>query len=144
MKNSFKLTAGVGLVGIGAASAVVAFVIALLSCTEIPMNQMTSVGLLTVAGVILALGALYVAHTKGDGLVSTLMIVLSVAAFSFAIYQMVMGKSDVFGVVIFSDLEKGYAPAERATWMGVASIVTYLVSTLITVCGSFFALDTKK
>ena len=144
MKTRKKASAGMFLFGFSILAAVVSFIIAVISCVDISMSQLTSVGVLTAVGIACSLAAMYVSSVKGDGLISTVLILLTVAALSLTVYQMVMGKSDVFGVVIFSDLEKGYAPSENAAWRGVAAIIGYLVSALAAAVGSFTDLSAGK
>lgn len=128
---------------ISAVLALAAMVVAIVSCTQIPMPVLPLVIVLTVAAIALTLGTVVIANKKGDGLLPSILMVLSVAAIAFAIYQMVMGKSDVFGTIIFSDLEKGYMPAEHATWTGVASIVVYIASAVASIVASFFKVEKK-
>ena len=144
-ENTRKLTVPAWFVAAGAAIGVLALLVAVVSCTGegFGMKELPMVALLTLAAVLLCAGILLIARSRGDNVFVTVMVFLMVIALAFCVYQMIMGKSDVFGTVLFSDLEKGYAPAERATWLGIVSIVMYMAATLVTAIGAFCTLSKK-
>lgn len=133
------------LICISAVVALVGLIVAVMSCSDegFGMAQMPLIAGLTVLAIALAVGTLYFAGKDGDGIITSIAIFAMVIALTFCIYALVLGKSDVFGTVIFSDLEKGYAPAERASYLGIVSIVIYIAATLISAIGAFFKLSKK-
>ena len=140
-----KITTPAWLVPVGAAASVVALIIALISTIDegFGMKETPWIVLLTLAAVALCAGALFFVAKNGDGFLPSLFVFLMVVALSFTVYLLVMGKSGVFGTVLFSDLEKGYAPAERACWLGVAAIVLEMIAALVTAAAAFFRLEKK-
>lgn len=146
MENRKNLTAPAYLLCISAIVALAGLIVAVVSCSGegFGMSQMPMIVALTVLAVVLAVGTLCLAGKNGDGIVTSVAVLAMVIALAFCIFQLVLGKSDVFGTVIFSDLEKGYAPAERASYLGVVSIVIYIVATLITTVAAFFKLSKKS
>lgn len=44
---------------------------------------------------------------------------------------------------MFSDLEKGYKPAEDACYIGLASSIIYIVASVVAAIGAFFGLVRK-
>ena len=145
MKNQTKLSVPAYLLPIAAVAAIAALIVAFVSCTGegLGMDNMTTIILLTVGVVLLLCGATLIVAKKGDKLLSTILIVLGVAALSFTIYQMIYGKAVVFGSVIFSELERGDPAVVRASTLGLVSIGLYLFSTLLTIVSSFCRLDKK-
>ena len=145
MKNLKNLSIPSYLLPIAAVAYVIAMIIAIVSCTGegFGMANLPWVAVLTVAAVLLCGGALLLASKRGDKTLSSLSVILMVAALSACVYLMIYGKADVFGTVIFSDLEKGYAPAERASGLGLTSIIFYLVSLALVMVASFFRLNKK-
>lgn len=135
-----KLSAPAYLLCVSAVAALVGLIVAVVSCSGegFGMSQMPMIVFLTIVAIFLAVGALYLAGKNGDGMVTSVIVLAMVVALSFCIFQLVLGKSDVFGTVIFSDLEKGYAPAERASYLGIVSIVIYIVAVLISSVSAFF------
>ena len=131
------------LVFASAVLAVTALIVGIVSCTDegFAMNETPIIVLLTVAAVILCAALTYTTGKKGDGLIPSVLLWLMVVALAVCVCEMVMGKSQVFGTVIFSDLEKGYAPAERASNLGLVSIVLYLFSSAIASVAAFFKLS---
>jgi len=138
-----KLSIPAYLFPISAIIALAGMIVAIVSCTGegFGMQQLPLVIGLTVAAVVLCAAILFVSAKKGDNVISSLCVYAMVVILGACVYAMVVGKSDVFGTVIFSDLEKGYAPAEFASNMGVVSIVLYLVSAVAAAVGAFFRLD---
>lgn len=145
MENMKNLTVTAYLLCVSAVAALVGLIVAVVSCSGegFGMSQMPMIVVLTVVAIALAVGTLYLAGKNGDGIVPSIAVLAMVVALAFCIYQLVLGKSDVFGTVIFSDLEKGYAPAERASYLGVVSIVIYIAATLISALGAFFKFSKK-
>ena len=131
------------LIPLAAVLAVIGLIVAIVSCTGegFGMASMPWVAVLTIAAVLLCGGILYFSATKGDRALPSLGLLLMVLAVSGCIYLMVYGKADVFGTVIFSELERGFAPAERASNLGVVSIAFYLASALLIMVASFFRLS---
>ena len=70
-------------------------------------------------------------------------VALTVLFFALATCFMIMGKMDVMGTVMFSDLEKGYKPAEDACYIGLASSIIYIVASVVAAIGAFFGLVRK-
>lgn len=126
--------------------AIVALIVAVVSCSGegFSMDQLPIVAAGTAAAALLCAGVLAISLKRGDGVVSSVLMAAMVLALGLCIYEMVMGKSDVFGTVIFSDLEKGYAPAEQASTLGLVSIVLYLVSAVVACVGSFGDFSVKR
>lgn len=120
----------------------VAMIIAAVSCSSegFGMKELPIVIVLSVAALICGAAIVFASGKFGDGIVSTVLVVAMTLATIFCVYAMITGKSDVFGTVLFSDLEKGYAPAERACNLGIASIVVYLIAAVLTAAGGFFKL----
>lgn len=107
------------------------------------MTEFPLLVVLTIVNIILGVAIPVVSRRMGDNLIVTVMAVVMVVFTILCVCLMFLGKMQVFGTVLFSDLEKGYAPAEQACWLGVASIVIYLVATLVAAVGSFFRSTTK-
>ncbi len=126
----------------GSVISLIAMIIAAVSCSGegFGMKQLPLVIVLSVAAVILGVAIVFVSGKFGDGILSTVLVVAMTLVTVFCVYAMIMGKSDVFGTVLFSDLEKGYAPAERACNLGIASIIVYLIAAVVTAAGGFFKL----
>lgn len=144
MKNLLKkLTMPAYLYPLCALIALAALLVAVSSCADegFGMAEMPVVISATVIVVVLAALLLVNIIKCGDGVITTVLAYLLVLALAVCVYAMVMGKSAVFGTVIFSALERGYEPAERASAMGVVSIVMYLVSAACAVVGAFFPLS---
>ena len=146
MKNLKCLTIPAYLFPIGAIASIIALIVAFASCTGegFGMASLPLVAALTVATALFGFGVLFFSATQGDKLISTACAFMMVVTLSACVYLMIYGKADVFGTVLFSDLEKGYAPAERASNLGLASIVIYLISLLTIMIASFFRLDRKN
>lgn len=147
MTNSTKKLSFAGVLTCASAVlAIAALIVAVVSCSGdgFSMEQMPLVAAGTVVAVLFCAAVLAVTLRRGDGVVSSALMLVVILALSLCIYEMVMGKSDVFGTVIFSDLEKGYAPAERASNLGIVSIVLYLVSAVAACVGSFGSFSGKR
>lgn len=147
MKDFLKKTSiAAYLIAGSAIISLVAMIIAAVSSSEegLGMVELPGVIVLSIASLLLAAGIVYLSYKKGDNFIITILVLAMVFAGVFCIYCMIFGKMQVFGTVIFSDLEKGYAPAERACWLGVTSIVMYIVATLVTVVSAFLKFSTKE
>jgi len=144
MKNMLKkVSLPAWLFPLSAVLAIVALLVAIISCSGegFGMKEMPLVITLTVIAALLAVGMVFAAGKKGDNVIVSAAAYVVVLLLAFCVCAMVMGKSDVFGTVIFSALERGYAPAEFASSMGIVSIVLYLVAAVAAMVGSFFRLD---
>lgn len=60
-----------------------------------------------------------------------------------AMRYIVLWGMTVVGMVMFSDLEKGYKPAEDACYIGLASSIIYIVASVVAAIGAFFGLVRK-
>lgn len=134
-----KMSAMAYLFPVSAVAAVVALAVAVFSCSGegFAMEEMPLIVVLSVAAVILNLAVIIVGAKTNDGILTAMCIWAVILCLAACICAMVIGKSDVFGTVIFSDLEKGYLPAEQACYYGVASIIVYIVAALSAAVGSF-------
>ncbi|HHW90126.1 MAG TPA: hypothetical protein GX745_04400 [Clostridiales bacterium] len=56
-------------------------------------------------------------------------------------WLMIMGKSDLMGTIWFSELERGYKPAEDALAIGVAGIIIYFISAIMASVSAFLKLS---
>lgn len=146
MKNILKkLSLPAYLFPISALLALAGLIVAVISCSGegFGMKEMPLVVILTVGVVLMAAGILWAVGKSGEHPVVSAAAFLMVLMLAGCVCAMVMGKSDVFGTVIFSALERGYAPAEQASALGVVSIVLYLAAAAAAAVGSFFRLDKK-
>ena len=94
----------------------------------------------TVLGIVCAAGAIALAVRFGERPFVSAVVALAVLFFALATCFMIIGKMDVMGTVIFSDLEKGYKPAEDACYIGLASSIVYIAASLVASAGAFFRL----
>lgn len=140
-----KLSMGSYVLIGGVLLAVVALIIGGVSCAGegFGMKEMPLIITLTIIAVIAAVGAVFLAAKFGDKPWVSVLIVVSVLLIGLSMYNMLMGKTDVMGTVIFSDLEKGYKPAEDACYIGLASIIIYIVSAFVAAISAFFSLVKK-
>lgn len=146
MKDFFKNTSIPAYVTAGSAIlSLIAMIIAAVSCSAegLGMAELPGVIVLSIVSLLLAAGIMYMSYKSSDNLIITLLVVAMVLVGMFCVYFMIFGKMQVFGTVIFSDLEKGYAPAEQACYLGMASIIIYLISTIVTAGCAFFPLARK-
>jgi len=102
------------------------------------LKKVSPASYLFAGGAVISLIAMIIAAVscsgEGFGMKQLpLVIVLSIAA-------IVLGVAIVFVSGKFGDGVLGYAPAERACNLGIASIVVYLVASVITAAGGFFKL----
>lgn len=146
MKNILKkLSLPAYLFPISALLALVGLIVAVVSCSGegFGMKEMPLLVILTIGVLLMAAGIIASVAKCGDHPVVSAAAFLMVLMLAGCVCAMVLGKSDVFGTVIFSALERGYAPAEQASALGVVSIVFYLVSAAAACAGSFFRLGKK-
>ena len=146
MKNILKkLSLPAYLFPLSAVLALIGLIVAVVSCSGegFGMKEMPLVVILTIGVALMAAGIIAGVAKCGEHPVVSAVAFLMVLMLAGCVCAMVLGKSDVFGTVIFSALERGYAPAEQASALGVVSIVFYLVSAVAAGVGSFFRLDKK-
>ena len=146
MKNIFaKLNIGSYVLGVGAVLSLVSVIIAIISCSPagFAIVQMPMIILFTIIAILLVVGAVAFCVWKTDGLIPTLMLLGAILLLSFTLFNMIDGKQDVLGTVMFSDLEKGHAPTEFACYVGFTSMIFYIISIVVTAVGAFLPI-TKK
>ena len=151
MKDLIKKISIGGYIAIaGGVLGLVAMIIALVSCSPegFAIVQIPMIIIFSLLALILLVGAVVLSAWKGDGLLwnglTTVMVLGAVVLLTFTLFNMIDGKQDVLGTVMFSDLEKGFAPAEFACYVGFASMIVYLVSIVVTLVGSFLRLAKKE
>lgn len=147
MKEFFKkLSIPAYLLPVSAVVSLVAMIILFASNADpnYVMVGSTLVVVLSVLSIILFAAAFFLSGKIGDGRITAIVLLAAVIVTALCVYFTFGGKTDVFGSVIFSSLEKGYPPAERACWLGIASIVMYVVATLIGAVAGFFTLSKKS
>ena len=112
--------------------------------------EMFAVVAASISGVLVArehkldlVGAVALAVKFGEKPWVSAVVALTVLFFALATCFMIMGKMDVMGTVMFSDLEKGYKPAEDACYIGLASSIIYIVASVVAAIGAFFGLVRK-
>ena len=140
MKNLLKkMTIGGYMLLAGAVIALVALIVIIISNSPNSFDfwfvQTPWVILLILAAVACIGGALFFALKKGDGIIPTVLVIAAVMALVFALIE---GKQDVLGTVMFSDLEKGYAPAETACYGGFTGMIIEIVSAVVVMASLFF------
>ncbi len=86
-------------------------------------------------------GALFLSLTKGDSPIVSVLIIGAVVLLAFAIFNLIDGKQDVLGTVMFSELERDFAPAVFACYWGVAGIIIFMLATLATSVSAFMGLS---
>ena len=147
MKDFFKkISIGGYIAAAGAVIALAALIVGLVSCSPSGFfaSQMVLVILFTVLGIVAVCAAIFLAAKLGDNFITTVLLVGAVVLLMFALFRMVDAKEDVLGTVLFSDLEKGFAPAEFACYVGVASMVIFAVSIVTLILGNFFNMVKKE
>lgn len=147
MKNIVKkISVGGWIVCLGAVLGLVAMIIALVSCSNegFFIAQLPLIIVFTVLACLLLLGSLAFAGLRGDNWISSIGVVGGAVLLMLALFDLVAGKEDVLGTVLFSDLEKGFAPAEFACYVGVVAMAFYAVSILVIAIGSFLRLSRKE
>lgn len=107
------------------------------------MDEMPAIVIFTIFAILLTAAAVVLSAKYGEKSWIAAMVFVVVLFLALGMYFMLMGKTDVMGTVMFSDLEKGYKPAEDACYIGLTSVVIYIVATLFAVVGAFFSLVKK-
>ena len=141
MKDLFKkISIGGYIAAAGAFIGLVALIIGLVSCSPSGFfaSQMFFVILFSILAIVAVCGAIFLSVKFGDSFWTTALLVGAVVLLMFALFRMVDAKEDVLGTVLFSDLEKGFAPAEFACYVGVAAMVAFAVSIVTLIAGTFF------
>lgn len=141
MKNlTSKLSVGSYLIAAATVLTLVSLIVAIISngFTGYDMHNFSSTVLISIGALLLGVASIMLPLLLGDSKLLTVLPSLMVIVLSFAIWTMVYGKMDVFGTVLFSDLEKGFPPAEAACSTGIAAIALYLLTSLVTIVGCFF------
>ena len=125
--------------------ALVALIVGIVSCSGdgFWVDEMGGVIAFTIVGIVCGAGAVALAVKFGDKPWVSAVVALTVLFFALATCFMIMGKMDVMGTVMFSDLEKGYKPAEDACYIGLASSIIYIVASVGAAIGAFFGLVRK-
>lgn len=132
---------------IGAAVlSIVGLIVSMISCAGqgFSISQMPMIIMFTILSVLLIGATIYVIGAHGEKTWVSLLILATVLLLTLCFYLMVEGKSDVMGTIWFSDLEKGYKPAEDALSIGVVGMVFYLVSAIVASISAFFKLSRTK
>ncbi|MBO4990157.1 MAG: hypothetical protein J6D37_07485 [Clostridia bacterium] len=135
-----KLSIGGYVLAFATIMTLASFIVAIISngYSGYDMGNFSTTVLLSIAAIILGVASIGLPLVLGDKKIYSVLQVLMIIVLSFLIWSMVYGKMDVFGTVLFSDLEKGYPPAEAANLTGIIAIVMYLVSALLTMVANFF------
>lgn len=140
-----KVSVASYVLALGVVIALVALIIGIVSCSGDGFweDEMGGVIAFTVVGIVCAGVAVLSAVKFGEKPLVSVLVALTVLFFALATCFMIIGKMDVMGTVIFSDLEKGYKPAEDACYIGLASSIVYIVASLVAAAGAFFRLVRK-
>lgn len=147
MKNILsKISLGGYVLCVGALLSLVAMIVAIVSCSPagFAIVQLPVVIIFSLLAFVLLVASVVLSALKKDGLIPTILVIGAVVLLSFTLFNMIDGKEDVLGTVMFSDLEKGHAPTEFACYVGFASMIIYLVTIIVTALGSFFSLAKNK
>ena len=130
----------------GALLSLVSMIIAVISCSPagFAIVQLPFIILFSIAATLLLIGAVVLSALKGEGILPTLMIIGAIVLLTFTLFNMIDGKQDVLGTVMFSDLEKGHAPTEFACYVGFTSMIFYIITIVITAVGSFLPAAKKE
>ncbi len=126
--------------------ALIAMIIGIVSCSGEGFweDEMGSVIAFTIIGLLLVAATVFCGVKFGDKYWLSVIMLLTVLFFALATCNMVIGKMDVMGTVVFSDLEKGFKPAEDACYIGLASSIVYIIASLIASIGTFFNVVRKE
>lgn len=126
--------------------ALIAMIVGIVSCSGEGFweDEMGAVIALTIIGIVLVAATIFFGIKFGNKVWLSLIMLLIVLFFALATCNMIIGKMDVMGTVVFSDLEKGFKPAEDACYIGLASSIIYIVASLIAVIGTFFNVVRKS
>lgn len=146
MANFIKKISVGGFISLAAAViAIAGLITALISCSPsgFMIVQMPLIVWFTILSVLLIVGAIVYSVLRKDDIVSSIALIGATLLLMFILFNLIDGKNDVLGTVLFSDLEKGFAPAETACYVGVASMAIYIVSIVTLIVGSFLKV-TKK
>ena len=103
-------------------------------------DEMGGVIAFTILAIVCAAAAILLSVKFGDNPLVSLVVLLVVLFLALSTCFMIMGKMDVMGTVMFSDLEKGFKPAEDACYIGLASSIIYIVASVVAAGGAFFKL----
>lgn len=142
-----KLSIGSYVLALGVVLALIAMIIGITSSAKYEgfwEPTMGGVIAFTIFGIVFAAAAIALGVKFGDTFWTSAVLVIAVLFFALATCYMVMSIMDVMGTVVFSDLEKGFAPAEYACYVGLASSVIYIIATLVAVVGTFFRVVRKN
>lgn len=122
--------------------ALVALIVGAVSCAGegFGMDEMPAVITFTIFALALTAATVFIAVRYGESPWVTALVIAVVLFVSLSMYFMLVGKTDVMGTVMFSDLEKGYKPAEDACYIGLASIIIYIISAFAGAVSTFFRL----
>ena len=140
-----KLSFGGYLLAIATVMTLASFIVAIVSngFSGYDMGNFGTTVLLSLVAIALGVASIALPLFLGDKKIFSVLQVLMIIVLSFLVWSMIYGKMDVFGTVLFSDLEKGYPPAEAANLTGIIAIVMYLVSSLLTIVANFFSVMKK-
>lgn len=141
LKSIFaKLSVGSYILASSAILALVSMIIAIVSCSPegFAIVQMPVIILFSIFAIVLILGAVAFSTWKGDGILPTIMLLGAVVLLSLTLFNLIDGKQDVLGTVMFSDLEKGHAPTEFACYVGFTSMIFYIITIVVAAVGTFF------
>lgn len=135
-----KLSVASYVLTISALIAFIAMIIGIVSCSGEGFweDEMGAVITLTVFGIVFIAASIFLGVKFGDKFWLGALMFLIVLFFALATCYMIIGKMDVMGTVVFSDLEKGYKPAEDACYIGLASSIIYIIASVFAAVGAFF------
>ena len=142
-----KLSIGSYVLALGVVLALIAMIIGIASSTKYEgfwEPTMGGVIAFTILGIVFAAASIVLGVKFGEKFWTSALLVVTVLFFALAMCYMVMSIMDVMGTVVFSDLEKGFEPAEYACYVGLASSVIYIIATLVTAVGTFFRVVRKN
>lgn len=141
-----KVSIGGYIALVAAIIAIAGLITALVSCSPsgFMIVQMPLIVWFTIFTIILIVGSIVYSALRKEDIISSIALIGAGLLLMFILFNLIDGKNDVLGTVLFSDLEKGFAPAETACYVGVASMVIYIVSILTLIIGSFFRITKKE
>ncbi len=143
----FKKLSVASYILIGAAVlSIIALIVSIVSCSGegFAIKQMPMIITFTILSVLLIGAIIYIIGKYGDNFWVSLLILATVIVLTLCFYLMIMGKSDLMGTIWFSELERGYKPAEDALAIGVAGIIIYFISAIMASVSAFFSLAKKS
>lgn len=144
--KSKKLSFGGKMTVLATLLTIVAFVVAIIS-NSFPgydMHNMNMTAILSVVAIVLGVATIVLSKMLGNKKAIAFLQIAMVVALSFLLWTMVEGKTDVWGTVIFSDLERGFPPADNSAYTGVVAVALYLVAGLVSVVANFSDVIKKK